>query len=140
MKDKIQSNAEFFRRIAKEQMSVELAYDLEGVRWLDGFINRQRAGASQDTKNKLPNTAGSYLGECIRKTYGGAWTQDAEGGWGVRINERITVFPFNKVQKQLANTEGDSVLGLFTAIPPLLKNPPSAKIKHLQKRPWWRFW
>jgi len=54
MEDKIRSNAEIFRQVIKEQVNIELAYDLESVRWLDGFIDRQRETASDDTKAKLP--------------------------------------------------------------------------------------
>lgn len=140
MKDKIQSNADFFRHIVKSNMNIELAYDLEGVRWLDGFLDRHRVAASQNTKEKLLHTAGSYLGECIRKTFGGAWIQNPEYGWGIRISDRITIFPFNKVQKQLENADGDSVLGLFTTIAPLLKSHPSPKRKPIPKRPWWKLW
>lgn len=149
MENHIRENAEIVRRAALENMKLEVAYDLDGVRWLDGYIDRQRSGATEDVKAKLPNTLGSYLGECIRRTYGGKWTQDPEYGWSVRINEDLSVFPFNKVQKQLANSEGDSVLGLFTSIGPLLSNTKRsaqsqgrarATDKRAPKRPWWKFW
>jgi hypothetical protein len=113
MEDHIRENAEIVRRAAMENMNAEVAYDHEGVRWLDGYIDRLRSSATEDVKAKLPNTLGSYLGECIRRTYGGRWIQHPEYGWSVWFNDDFSVFPFNKVQKQLANSEGDSVLGLF---------------------------
>jgi len=143
MENKIRSNADTFRQIIKKSLNIELAYDLEGVRWLDEYIDRQRETLTDDEKAKLPNPLGSYLGESIRRTYGGTWTQHPEFGWGVRVNDRITVFPFNKVEKHLANAEGDSILGMFTSIAPLLRNhssSSSSKSKYIPKRPWWKFW
>ncbi|KRB93889.1 hypothetical protein ASE26_27380 [Duganella sp. Root198D2] len=137
MEDRIKANAELVRRVALENMHVEVAYDLDGVRWLDGFIDRQRGEATDEVKRQLATTLGSYLGECIRHTYGGEWIQDPEYGWSVRINGGFSVFPFNKVQKQLADDEGESVLSLFTTIEPLLAN---AGMSAAPKRPWWKFW
>jgi len=145
--DRIRANAELVRRVALENMNVEISYDLDGVRWLNGFIDRQRNEATEEVKRKLSGTLGSYLGECIRQTYGGEWIQDPEFGWSVRIKGGFSVFPFNKVQKQLAADDGESVLGLFTAIDPLLANAgkPAAISRELPsddsaKRPWWKFW
>lgn len=137
MESHIKANAELVRTIAREKMSLSINYDEDGVRWLDGYIDRQRDSADDDTKRGLVNTLGSYLGECVRQTYGGEWIQNPELGWGVRINEKLTAFPFNKVQKQLANADGDSVLGFFTAIAPLLNGNPAASPP---PRPWWKFW
>jgi hypothetical protein len=149
MEDRIRENAEIVRRVALETLHVDVAYDLDGVRWLDGYIDRQRSGAAEDVKVSLRSTLGSYLGECIRRTYGGRWTQDPEYGWCIWINDSFSVFPFNKVEKQLANSEGDSVLGLFTSIGPLLseakrsaqsRGRSSSMKDRPPKRPWWKFW
>ncbi len=130
-------------------MNIEVAYDLEGVRWLDGFIDGQRNEATEEVKRKLSTTLGSYLGECIRQTYGGDWVQDAEYGLSVRITGGLSVFPFNKVQMQLAAGEGDSVLDLFTALAPILANAGTTAASSPDlpstdnpsaKRPWWKFW
>jgi hypothetical protein len=140
----IVANAELVRKTARDQLGVEVGFDEAGVRWLDGFINRQRLGGTEALKAKLPNTLGSFLGECVRHTYGGEWQQH-EAGWVVKVSVRLSVFPFNKVHKQLANEDGDSVLGLFTAIPSLLAGVPQGKAatarpSQERKRPWWRFW
>jgi hypothetical protein len=73
MEDRIKANAELVRRVALENMNVEVSYDLDGVRWLEGFINKQRSEATDEVKRKLSSTLGAYLGECIRQTYGGDW-------------------------------------------------------------------
>jgi hypothetical protein len=124
MKERIVANAEVFRKVARENIGVELSYDEASVKWLDGYIDRQRVAQTEEVKKKLPNTLGSFLGECIRHTYGGEWCFDERHGWCVKINEKISVFPFAKVQKQLAGEDGESVFGLFNAIAPLLAMPP----------------
>jgi len=125
MESQIRSNAELVRSIAREKLDVEVDYDEAGVRWLDQYINGQREAATQELKDRLPSTLGSYLGECIRLTYGGQWVQDPEFGWAVKINEKLSVFPFSKVRKQLASPDGESVLGFFKTIPALLGGRPS---------------
>ena len=124
MESQIQANAELVRRVARDSLGVAIDYDEAGVRRLDQYINGQRKAASQELKERLPSTLGSYLGECIRLTYGGQWVQDLEIGWAVKIDETLSVYPFSKVRKQLANPEGNSVLSFFSAIPALMKGVP----------------
>jgi hypothetical protein len=136
MEAQIRSNAELVRSVAKKSLGVDAGYDEDGVRWLDQYIEGQRDAATEELKDRLPNTLGAYLGECIRNTYGGEWIQD-EMGWGLRINEKLTVYPFSKVSKQLSNPEGDSVLALFMTIPALLQR--TSKPTAAAKKPWWKF-
>jgi len=137
MESHIRSNAELVRSVAREELGVSVDYDEAGVRWLDQYIDGQREAASQELKERLPSTLGSSLGECVRLTYGGQWVQDPEQGWSVKINEKLSVYPFNKVRKQLANAHGESVLPFFTAIAALLDGRPAPVAP---RRPWWRFW
>lgn len=123
MESRIQANAELVRKVAREQLGVTVGYDETGVRWLDHYIEHQREAAAPDVRERLPNTLGSYLGECVRQTFGGEWVQDPQVGWSVKINDRLSVYPFSKVRKQLASADGESVLGFFTAIPALLSRP-----------------
>lgn len=144
MRANIVANAEFVRKTAREQIGVDVGFDEAGVRWLDGFINSQRLAATEEVRAKLPNNLGCFLGECIRHTFGGEWQQH-EAGLMITVNERLSVFPFNKVQKQLENQNGDSVLGLFTAIRPLLsdvsqRRVATASVGQEGERPWWKFW
>jgi len=121
LESRIRANAELVRNVAREQLGMTVDYDEAGVEWLDEYIDIQRESASDDVKERLPNTLGSYLGECIRQTFGGQWLQDPQAGWSVKINDKLSVYPFNKVRKQLANGDGDSVLAFFTSIPALLQ-------------------
>jgi len=130
--------------MAKDKLNTTVQYNEEGVRWLDEYLNRLRQHASEEVKDKLPNTLGAFLGECIHQTFGGSWIQDPEFGWAIKINDKLSVYPFNKVAKQLRNEDGESVLGLFTAIPPLLSGIPlshsSNPVAQRNERPWWKFW
>jgi hypothetical protein len=116
--DLIAKNADLVRSIASRELGVIANYNLEGVRWLDGFINNQHLVASEDLKERLVQTLGSFLGECIRNTYGGEWVNES-GSWEIRFSQGNSAFPFNKVSKQLNNGAEDSVLGMFRAIPAL---------------------
>jgi hypothetical protein len=139
MEDHIHANAELVRDIAHKLTGAPVAYDVAGVRWLDAFIDGQRT-ASDEVKGRLPQTLGSFLGECLRQTYGGQWLFDAESGnWMVRLNQRLSVYPFNKVRKQLAGEDGESVAALFDAVPALMNGlPPPHPAKATQ--PWWKVW
>lgn len=138
----IKANAEMVRKVASQNLGVEANYDEAGVRWLDQFLNQQREFGTVDSNEKLPQTLGSYLGECIIGTYGGRWAfDDSNQSWSITFSEGNSVYPFTKVRKQLESSEGESVLGLFTAIPLVfgLKEP-MPSLSEAQRRPWWRFW
>lgn len=131
MESQIQANAELVRNVAREKLGVPVDYDEAGVRWLDEYINHQRENAADEVKDRLPNTLGAFLGECIRQTFGGSWLNEPTMGWAVKVTDGLIVAPFSKVRKQLASADGESVLGFFQTIEVLRAAP---------KRPWWRFW
>lgn len=115
----IRANAEFVLNEARGNLGQDIGFDADGVRWLDGFIQRQHDGGAIDDPSGLVNTLGSFLGECIVQTYGGAW-QETEHGWAVVVGDNFEVYPFNKVHKHLTEGAGDSVLSLFNGVPVLL--------------------
>jgi hypothetical protein len=135
--DLITKNAELVRSTASREFGVAANYDIEGVRWLDGFINGQHLAASDEVKERLVQTLGSFLGECIRKTYGGEWVNDS-GSWEIGFSQGNSAYPFTKVSKQLNNGAEDSVLGMFTAIPVLFFAQDA--IDTPRRKPWWMFW
>ena len=149
----IRSRAELFRSTMLEHTGVQLNYDEESVRWLDGYIVRNRHYTQSNSQ--LHETAGCFFGECIRETFGGEWMQHAETGhWMIKIEEYFSPFPFNKILKHFENEDGDSILGMFQCIGPLLaherakqsSNPQrsfaeSSRPKRVYpKRPWWKLW
>ena len=115
----IRANADFVLKEAREQLGQDIGFDAEGVRWLDGFIQRRHDGGAIDDPPGLVNTLGSFLGECIARVYGGQW-QETEHGWAVIVDGDLAVFPFNKVHKHLVDGAEDSVLSLFNSVPALM--------------------
>ena len=122
----------------------DFGYNAESVRWLDGFIERQRVRpefAGEEAAGRMSQTLGSFLGECVIRCYGGEW-REVDGSWAVCFDGDNAAFPFNKVRKQFANGAGDGVLGWFESIPLIFalrtgatpeQPPPPPK-----KRPWWK--
>jgi hypothetical protein len=116
VREMILANAALVVSVAREQLGQEVGYDEAGVRWLDGYIQRQRERLSPEIRARLSDRFGAFLGECIVRSFGGEWAEK-DGSWCVRFDDRNAAFPFAKVQKQLANGAEDSVLSFFTAIP-----------------------
>jgi hypothetical protein len=112
----IRANAALVVSIANDRPGQELAFDEQAIRWLDGYIQRQYEAGDPTSRDGLVNTLGSFLGECIIRSFGGEWAY-VDGSWCVRFDEKNAVFPFAKVAKQLENGSVDSVLSFFTIIP-----------------------
>lgn len=93
-------------------------YNAESVRWVDGFIERQRVRTdhTDEDRTKLETVLSSYLGACVIACFGGKWER-REGQWAIFFDERNGAFPFSKVHKQFANGAEDSIYSWFTIIP-----------------------
>jgi hypothetical protein len=100
-----------------ETLGVQLTFDSDSVKWLDGYIERVRAGMDESQIYGLSNTIGAFLGECIISNYGGSWRQSEDGNWGVFFDDKNVVFPFAKAYKQLACGKDDSIFGMYNIIP-----------------------
>jgi hypothetical protein len=120
MVDRIRANAELVVSVAAKQLEEAVAYDEAGVRWLDGYIQRQHEQGNPANRDGLVSTLGSFLGECIVHSYGGEWAEE-DGSWCVRFDDRNAAYPFAKVAKQLEHGAGDSVLSFFTVIPAVFR-------------------
>jgi hypothetical protein len=144
MESQILANAELVKKVARSELNTNVEYNEAGVQWLERYIDGQRQFASEEVKQKLPSTLGSFLGECVRSTFGGQWVQDPEYGWAVKVTEGLVVFPFAKVRKQLEHSEGESVLGLFRSIPAVMAHLAAktlpAKAEGSKHAPWWKLW
>ena len=116
MIDRIRHNAALVQSVARDQLNIEVDFDRAAVEWLDGYINRQHEQGDPSNIDGLVSTLGSFFGECMVRTYGGAWAQD-DHGWCVRFDAENAAFPFSKVKKHLLNGPDDSVLSMFDAIP-----------------------
>ena len=110
-----------FRSVS--DLGIRFGYNRESIEWVQGFIERERntRNSSSNIPETLIQVIGSYLGECVVHTYGGAW-REHEGTWGVFFDDSNAVFPFNKVRKQFENglSAGDSILGFYDVIGPAI--------------------
>ncbi len=120
MVERIRANAELVVSLATQQLGETVGYDEAGVRWLDGYIQRQHEQGSPANRAGLVSTLGSFLGECIVRSFGGEWAE-VDGAWCVRFDDRNATYPFAKVGKQLEHGAEDSVLSFFAAIPVLFR-------------------
>lgn len=111
----IQANAELVVKTFAENNDVKLDYDEKSVEWMDGYIERNRLKWDAETAAKLSNVLGSFLGECIRRNFGGEW-QTTENGLAVVFSDGNAAFPFNKTGKQIANGSDDSIAGFYNTI------------------------
>jgi len=112
---------------------LKLKYNAESIKFLEGFIERNKANFNQEDAKGLINSIGSFLGQCIIENYGGHWERDSETGIvAVGFDDKNKAFPFAKVSKQFENGLEDSIYSFYTIIPTIFK-------LDKMKKPWWKF-
>lgn len=114
----IKANAELVLKTFEQQ---NLGYNEESVVWLDGYIERNRQNWEEQTAGKMGSILGSFLGECIRRNYGGEW-QMTENGLCIAFTDGNAAFPFNKINKQIQNGSDDSIASFYSSISVLFNN------------------
>jgi len=117
----------------KTKMGLNLQYDTNGVKFLEGFIERNKTQIPKDQWDGLINSCGAFLGQSIIENYGGHWLRDNSGQFAIAFDDKNMIFPFSKVSKQFDNGLEDSIHSMFTMIPTVFKLPPKTKKK------WWQF-
>jgi len=128
MSEPLKAGPETFRILAarlqsimKESLEIDLRHNEESLVYLDGYIERNKSRLT--THVGLVNLIGSFLGECLIVGYGGQWVEDPKMGWGVRVANEITAFPFNKVEKRFKpDGQFDSIASFYRSTPALLKH------------------
>ena len=115
------------------RQQLNLKYDKNSVKFIEGFIERNKASFDSEENKGLINSLGSFLGQCIIENYGGQWQLDSETGTiAIAFDDKNKAFPFAKVSKQFDNGLEDSVYSFYTIIPTIFKLKKN-------KRPWWKF-
>ena len=141
MEEHIKANAEMVLDQLRSLSGIDFFYTRESVEWLEGYIERLRNSGEFDSvelKHKLTSVFGSFLGECIIRCYGGAWTEH-EGNWCVAFSEGGMAFPFAKVSKQFDNGLEDGISSFFRVIPVIFEGD-VLPLTPAPQKPWWRFW
>lgn len=104
----------------KKQFNLE--YDEPSVKFIEGFIERQRDRFEGEQLQGLVNAVGSFLGMCLIKNYGGQWALDNNyNAVCVVFSNGNKAFPFAKTHKQFENGLEDSVYSFYTAIPSVFR-------------------
>ncbi|WP_426171422.1 hypothetical protein [Pseudoduganella sp. R-34] len=126
----IRYNAEFVESVINKALGKKAGYSMEGVTWLDDFLQRQHEQGDKSYVDRVVSVYGSYLGECITRNVGGQWVE-LDGTHAIAFDETNGTFPFNKVHKHLKNGRegGDSVLGYYDSVSVLFQSfAPPAKM------------
>lgn len=126
--DAIRGNVEVVKTVLAKKLDVKLDLDAESIKWLAGYINRNRESFNKETKERLIDILGSFLGEAIIKNYGGQWAIN-EGALGVHLKGKSFAFPFAKVSKQMYNGPEDSIYSFYRIVPMVMDGSISEKKK-----------
>jgi hypothetical protein len=96
-----------------------------GVEFLDGFLERNREQWDDETKAKLAQMAGCYLGAALIAEYGGRWVRDATLGdsLAVEVTPQLVCYPLAKAHKHVFDGPGDSVRAFFNSVAALRDVP-----------------
>ena len=116
------------------KLSLNLKYDAESVKVLEGFIERNKLQIPKEDWNGLINSCSAFLGQCIIANYGGHWEKKADGTILIVFNDGNEANPYTKTKKQFENGLEDSVYSMFSVIPVVFKD-----YVELKKKKWWQF-
>ena len=112
---------------------LNLKYDATSVKFIEGFIERNKSSITKEESKGLINSLGSFLGQCIIENYGGQWQLDNDtGSVAIVFDDNNKAYPFAKVSKQFDNGLEDSVYSFYNVIPTVFKFDK-------RKKPWWKF-
>ena len=113
---RIVANAQLAVKMFADVENQELHFDEQSLAIVDAFINKKFGVFERATLNGLVSTLGAFLGECIRRNFGGKW-DIIRGELCIRFSEGNAVFPFTKVRKHFEDGATDSILGFYQVLP-----------------------
>lgn len=112
----------------KWQESLDFTQDsLEAIERLLGKIyNASKYGSgggalSEDELAVASKMWGVYIGEVIRRHYGGQWSQAEDGTLSLSIGEAKGVFPIAKARKRMVDGAGDNIRYYFSSMVKLIQ-------------------
>ena len=120
----------------------EFGYNAASVRWVDGFIERQRVREAYDEAEleRLIQNLGRYMGECVIAVYGGNWAE-VNGMWAIAFDAENAAFPFNKVRKQFESGAEESVESWFRVLQSVVSGAfetTDDTFVEPRRKPWWK--
>lgn len=124
--------------VAKKHHQLDLDYSLASVesveKLLDGAAKMAykwqlrilRRKKREELANRLALVYGAYLGEVIRKEWGGVWHVGAEPPFDgiacITFNSGVTVAPTARAYKRITAPDLESVVSYINAIPSIIEN------------------
>lgn len=111
----LQEDAQLVIDVLSENESVDLDFSADSVAWLDTYIERRRDRLDERDKSLLQEKFGAYLGESIRRNYGGRWVKGSGDRWTIVFGDDFQASPFELIGEHLDHhTELSEV---FTHLP-----------------------
>ena len=113
----LQEDAKLVIDVMSEKEDVQLDFSADSISWLDTYINQHRNDLDDNDKHILREKFGAFVGETIRRNYGGEWVNTDDSDWTIAFDNKVQASPFKMVDEQLDNDA--SLARLYQRIPEL---------------------
>lgn len=97
----IREDAQLVIEVLSEKEDIQLDYSAASISWLDTYIDEHRAELDARDKAILQEKFGAFLGESIRRNYGGEWVRGDQDRWMIAFGERGRTSPFDIIGEHL---------------------------------------
>ena len=97
----LREDAELVIEVLSEKEDIQLDYTPDSILWLDAYIDEHRAKLDDGDKSVLREKLGAFLGESIRRNFGGRWVKGDDGSWMIVFDERHQAAPFDIIGEHL---------------------------------------
>jgi len=113
----LQDDAKLVIDVMSEKEDVQLDFSADAISWIDTYINQHQHDLNENDKTVLREKFGAFVGETIRRNYGGQWVQADGDEWMIAFDDNAQTAPFEMVSATLDN--GSSLTHLYQRIPEL---------------------
>ena len=111
----LHEDAQLVIEVISDKEDVRLDFSADSILWLDTYIDRHRAKLNEGDKTVLREKFGAFLGETIRRRYGGQWVKGNGNHWMIAFGEQNLTSPFDMISDHLDNQT--SLTQFFQHIP-----------------------
>ena len=111
----LHEDAQLVIEVISDKEDVRLDFSADSILWLDTYIDRHRAKLNEGDKTVLREKIGAFLGETIRRHYGGQWVKGNGNHWMIAFGEQNLTWPFDMISDHLDNQT--SLTQFFQHIP-----------------------
>ncbi len=116
----LQEDAKLVIEVMSEKEDVQLDFSENAISWLDTYIDQHQHELSEEEKTLLSEKFGAFVGETIRRNYGGQWIHTDSDEWMIAFDDNVQTAPFQMVSATLHNES--SLAKLYHRIPELFDN------------------